>query len=71
MEILLVVAAIAIYKWYDYCKKNRSVGILDWEKLKYYKYYKCLPDSEIRQLMNKGFFTDWEATRKFREKNKH
>lgn len=71
MEILLVVGCIVAYKIWKYCDDNRLVGVLDWDKLKYYTYYKQLPDDEIRRLKKQGFFTDQEATRKLRERNKN
>lgn len=64
--ILIIVAIMAIYKNYE---KNRSVGVIDWEKYKYYAYYKHLPADEVRRLMNAGFFTDQEETRKYH--NRH
>ena len=69
MKLLFIIGCIVAYKAWKYCQKNKSVGILDWEKLKYYKYYKQLPKEEIQRLMNAGFFTDQEATRKFKERN--
>lgn len=71
MGLLFIIGCVIAYKLWKYYDDNRSVGVLDWDKLKHFTYYKGLSDEQIRRLKKQGFFTDQEATRKLRERNKN
>ena len=69
MQIIGFVLFLIIYKMYKSgCFKGYR-GIRDWEKWNHYKYHVGLPDSEMKKLLDAGFFDDPKATAEFERKN--